>query len=471
MRSLIFLIALAACASPPSPVAPTTPASAGSATSVPVPAPTPAPAATLDGYWTGTLGGRLHLALTVHGATAILDSIDQGAKLPIDKLTFDGTNVHFEIAAVHGTFEGKLAGDAIDGTWSQGQPMPLTLTRGTPPAAGDEPKAHPPAPLDAPIDVSVPKLPTALHADGRTHLVYELHIDNFAGLPVSLERLDVLAGARSLATFDHAALDGMTGEGHATIPGGGHVVVFVWVTFDGAPPAKLDHVLVTKFGDHEFTSNAPSLAIAATQPRVISPPLKGAGWVAGNGPSNTSIHRRALIPIGGHARIAQRFAIDWLQIGGDDQTFTGDPTNNASYHAFGQQALAVAAGTVVEVKDGIAENVPHKLPTDVTLDNVGGNHVVLDLGGGVFALYAHLQPGSLKVKVGDKVRTGEVLGLVGNTGNSTEPHLHFQLMDAGSPLGAEGIPYAFPKFSAHKQGEPPHDHVKELPTENEIVNF
>ena len=186
-----------------------------------MPAPAPAPASTLDGYWTGTLGGRLRLALTVHGATAILDSIDQGAKLPIDKLTFDGTNVHFEIAAVHGTFEGKLAGETIDGTWSQGQPMPLTLTRGTPPTAGNEPKPHPPAPLDAPIDVWVPKLPTALHADGRTHLVYELHIDNYAPTPVSLERLDVMAGPRTLATFDHAALAEMTTATRRSFPAAG----------------------------------------------------------------------------------------------------------------------------------------------------------------------------------------------------------------------------------------------------------
>ena len=57
--------------------------------------------------------------------------------------------------------------------------------------------------------------------------------------------------------------------------------MFVWVSFDGAPPAKLDHVLVTKLGDHELTSNAPSFAVATTQPRVVAPPLKGAGWVAG----------------------------------------------------------------------------------------------------------------------------------------------------------------------------------------------
>ncbi len=473
MRASLVLLAVLGCQATPPPAAPT--AVAASPTTFVAP-----PTATLDGYWTGVLGGQLHLALRVKGTDAVLDSIDQGAKLPIDTLALKGAAVHFEIARVHGSYDGTLAGDKIDGTWTQmGRPQPLAFVRGTPPAPGDEPKPHPPAPLDAPIDITVPKPPIVLHADGRTHLVYELHIANYTATPVEIKSIDVLAGLRSLATFEGNVLAGMievpgatSDSGPAAIAGGHQAVVFMWVSFDGAPPPKLDHAIVTKLGDHELTTNAPTLAIAATQPRVIAPPLKGANWRAGNGPANTSAHRRALLPTGGRARIAQRFAIDWVQIGDDGHTFTGDPASNTSYHAYGQQALAVAAGTVVEIKDGIAENVPQKSPAvPITLDTVGGNHVVLDLGNGTFALYAHFQPGSLKVKVGDKVKAGQLLGLVGNSGNSTEPHLHFQLMDAGSPLGAEGIPYAFPKFSAHKEGEPARARTNEMPTETEIVSF
>ena len=67
--------------------------------------------------------------------------------------------------------------------------------------------------------------------------------------------------------------------------------------------------------------------------------------------------------------------------------------------------------------------------------------MIVDLGGGRYAFYAHLQPGSLRVKLGDRVRQGQVVGLVGNSGNSTEPHLHFHLSDGNSPLGSEGVPY------------------------------
>ena len=441
------------------------------------PPPPAVAAATLDGYWLGALGGQLHLALSIKGSDAVLDSIDQGAKLPIENLSLKSGAVHFEIGRVHGSYEGKLDGERIEGARGRrtGRRSRWRLARGTAPAQDEQAKAPPPALLDAPIDVVVPKLPTPFRAEGRTHLVYELHLTNFSHAPVELTRVDVLAGVRSLATFDRAALGGMiphTGPTTSTIAAGQHVVVYMWVSFDGAAPAKIDHRIAVTMGTDERTIAAPTIAIANVPPRVIAAPLKGAGWLAANGPSNTSAHRRALIPIGGHARIAQRFAIDWIKLGNDGQTFTGDSTKNTSYHAYGEHALAVAAGTVVEIKDGVIENVPHKpMAVPLTIDTVAGNHVVIDLGNGAFGMWAHLQPGSLKVKVGDRVKVGQELGLVGNSGNSTEPHLHFQVTDAASPLASEGVPYAFPKFSSVHGDEAPQDRKNELPTESALVSL
>ncbi|MDX1983227.1 MAG: M23 family metallopeptidase [Bryobacteraceae bacterium] len=76
-------------------------------------------------------------------------------------------------------------------------------------------------------------------------------------------------------------------------------------------------------------------------------------------------------------------------------------------------------------------------------ETLGGNYIVLDLGGGRFAFYAHLQPGSLRVKPGDKVKRGQVLGLACNSGNSTEPHLHFHVSNGPDPLASEGLPFVF----------------------------
>jgi murein DD-endopeptidase MepM/ murein hydrolase activator NlpD len=75
-----------------------------------------------------------------------------------------------------------------------------------------------------------------------------------------------------------------------------------------------------------------------------------------------------------------------------------------------------------------------------------GNHVVLDLGDGVYAALAHLRRGSVRVRPGDRVAAGQQLAAWGNSGNSTEPHLHFQLMDHPSVLLAAGLPVAFDHF-------------------------
>ncbi len=134
----------------------------------------------------------------------------------------------------------------------------------------------------------------------------------------------------------------------------------------------------------------------------------------------------------------------WRRTG---RAFHGDPKVNKNWVGFGTGVLAVADATVSATHDGIPENEPaDKRAVPITLETIGGNYVILDLGAGRYAFYAHLQPGSLKVHAGDKVRRGEVLGLLGNTGNSDAPHLHFHVADANNPLGAEGLPYVSPSF-------------------------
>jgi len=92
------------------------------------------------------------------------------------------------------------------------------------------------------------------------------------------------------------------------------------------------------------------------------------------------------------------------------------------------------------------------LPTNLTIEQADGNHVVLDLGDGRYALYAHFKPGSVRVKAGDRVSRGQVLGEVGTSGNSSEPHLHFHVMDGPSALASNGLPYRLRSFSATSRG-------------------
>ncbi len=355
--------------------------------------------------------------------------------------------------------------------------------------------------LSAPIDVTIPKLPTPFTADGKTHIVYELNVTNLTADECVLDRVTVLGdpSATELASYEGDALiDAVTRPGMAGVRGaarlnvgaGQRAVVYVWVTVPAGvkAPSTMQHRITMRLGETRrvLSTDAARVTLSKTA-KLIGPPLRGSNWLAANGPSNSSGHRRTIMSVDGTARVPQRFGIDWLQLSPDGRSFDGDPKDNKSYRAYGREALAVADGVVSAVKDGIPENVPG--PTSravpITLETVGGNHVIVNLGNEVYAFYAHLQPGSITVKVGDKVRRGQVLGLVGNSGNSTEPHLHFHVSDANNPLGAEGLPYAMTqfavegriggldagKFPAWTPLASPEPRSQELPLGNLVIRF
>lgn len=121
----------------------------------------------------------------------------------------------------------------------------------------------------------------------------------------------------------------------------------------------------------------------------------------------------------------QRHAYDFV-IWQDGSTFSGDGTSNEDYYAYGQPALAPADGTVVTIVDGLPENQP-KVETDQ--QNPAGNHVVIQTADAEYIYIAHLQSDSISVAEGDTVEAGQEIGLVGNSGNTSEPHLHIHLQD------------------------------------------
>jgi hypothetical protein len=312
------------------------------------------------------------------------------------------------------------------------------------------------------LEMRVPKPPTVAASETGPFLAYEVHVTNFTPQPVTLKKLEVMSSGDKrviLTLSDSGLMRAVSRPGMAPaaqterlkVTGGMRAVVFLWVPLTGSAPKSIQHRLTieTGTGDSVRTQTLDGAVVPVTAEAVaIGPPLRGGPWLAANGPADASGHRRSLIPISGTPAIAQRFAIDWVKVSDEDKTFKGDSLKNESYYAEGADALAVANGTVVEVKDSIPENVPgiDSRAVPITLETVGGNHVIIDIGGGYYAFYAHLKPGSLKVKLGDKVKRGQVIGHVGNTGNSTEPHLHFHVADANSPLGSEGVPYRLDSF-------------------------
>ncbi len=145
---------------------------------------------------------------------------------------------------------------------------------------------------------------------------------------------------------------------------------------------------------------------------------------------------------------SQRRAADLLIFDAAGKSHSGDGSRLTDYYAFGKPVSAVAPGVVVTAIDGVPESVPGRLNPYVVI----GNAVIIDHGG-MWSVVAHLQPGSLKVKVGQTVKSGQVLGLTGNTGNSSEPHLHFQLMDGPAFEASYGVEAVFSGVSLIRDGK------------------
>jgi murein DD-endopeptidase len=467
----------------------------------------------VEGTWEGILGAgavKLHLILTVTTTAAgslagELNSVDQGAKLVIQNAALDGDKFRFEIARIGGLYEAVLSkdGNQLSGTWTQtGVPaQPLVFHRtaaapaGSQPAMQDKKSAeHTPKPFAPPLDIVIPMPPQAFKAGGHWNLCYELHAVNYGKWDATLTRLQILSDEekpRMLADYYDSELYLIIGRpGQDTVKkeiiGPGEVaILYFWVTVDRLEdvPAHLCHRIAMRIGDfpEAITLEGVPVAVNKSPIPVIGAPLEGDNWLAGNGPSNTSLHRRALIPINGRADISQRYAIDWVRLNPDGKTYQGDSKDNKNYRAYGAEIHAVADGVVTQIKDGIQQNIPGDTrAVPMTLETIGGNHVIVQIADNVFALYAHMQPGSLRVKVGEHVLRGQLLGLVGNSGNSTEPHLHFHLCTANSELGCEGLPYAFAAFDLQSDGwgwkasdshSAPTKLEMQIPAENDIVHF
>jgi len=146
---------------------------------------------------------------------------------------------------------------------------------------------------------------------------------------------------------------------------------------------------------------------------------------------------------------SQRRAADLVMVDAQGVTHRGEGHANGDYLVYGQEVLAMADGVVVTAVDGVPENQPGEMNTMF----VPGNLVVIEHGGGLWSAYAHLVPGSLRVKVGAKVKRGQLLGRCGNSGNSSEPHLHVQLQDGPRFEKSWGVEPVFAGVEVTRDGK------------------
>jgi len=345
------------------------------------------------------------------------------------------------------------------------------------------------------VEVVCPSAPLPVKLAEQQVLVYELHVTNFDMVPLRLNRLEVFADSDqsqplSILSGDELSaimLDvgsEMGAKGSPTIAPGKRTVIFMWIKepSDKRAPVILRHRMVFATGPPDSSGetvleNFP-VSVSPDSAPLLGSPFDGGVWFAGNGPSNDSDHRRTITAIDGHIDIAQRFAIDWVKVGPNGDSHHDGTARNENWWGYGEPIHAVADGEVTKLVDGIPENTPRVLPKTVTLDNIAGNYVTIRIAAGRYATYAHLQNGSIRVHLHDQVHGGDVLGRLGNSGNATGPHLHFQLTDGNSVLQSEGVPFIFNKFTYLGPGSEyetdkhlsiPRDHS--IPGNNDVVEI
>jgi murein DD-endopeptidase len=316
----------------------------------------------------------------------------------------------------------------------------------------------------SPVEVVVPKPPTPVIIEGKRALVYELHITNFGPSSLTLTQIQVFAsgsgdspgekmGGDKLADYNGSSLyellhpvdessqmaessDMASKSNPGKLDIGRRVIAFMYVTVPGdLRISALRHRFSFDVAEPSRSRGTPNdesaldgiiVPVLQQSPLVLSSPFKDGVWLAGNGPSNSSVHRRSLIAIDGRAYIAQRFAIDWDLVGTNGDIF----------------------------------------------------HVTVRIAADVYVTFAHLKQGSIGVGLHEKIKRGAQLAQVGNSGNTTGAHLHLQVTDGNSALAAEGIPFIFDEFrflgfgkDFEEDHHPDRPRSRMLPADDSVIAF
>lgn len=315
------------------------------------------------------------------------------------------------------------------------------------------------------VTMTNPVAPIPLPSTDGVNIAYELELNGMDGTAFVPETIDVIdpETGKTLYTPDPAtfrrayqkaasppptAEERMTGTLKLSIP---RISLWFKATPD-AVPDRLVHRLTLNRSAHGL----PPLVVTGGEitvrkdmtPVVIGSPVKGPGWVVMETTSGTTHHFLMPVTVNNATTVDQRFAQDWLFIDPVTGNAAGaNATLAKNFFGYGRELLAVADGTVVDTRDGVPDNaIIYKLPPFAFATGTG-NNVIIDIGNNKYACYCHIIPGSINVKKGDVVKEGQVIGLLGNSGQSDIPHLHFEVV-TGKPaiIGGEGYPFVFRKF-------------------------
>ncbi|MEZ5288675.1 MAG: M23 family metallopeptidase [Vicinamibacterales bacterium] len=307
-----------------------------------------------------------------------------------------------------------------------------------------------------PLSMRVTVPPGIVATDGRQQLSYELHVENRGESPVVLSRLEIegdthmptvrLEGDRLARALD--APPDLTAP--LAIPSHTQRIVYLDLPVPAtAVPAVLRHELrfSTAAGPGRLSDGETGVRVDATPPAVLGAPLAGGPWVAVHHPDWERGHRRVFYTVDGVIRLPGRHAIDFVKVDETGRTAHDDADLVVNAFGYGAEVLAVSDAVVAMIRDTIPEVTRVSARVKHAQEDAAGNFVALDHGAGRFVVYEHLKPGSVRVRTGQRVRRGDVVGQLGFTGDSTGPHLHLHVGSAAAPLGAEGLPFVIDRFT------------------------
>ncbi len=314
----------------------------------------------------------------------------------------------------------------------------------------------------AQLKMATPYPPQIFHGIQFTSIVYEIHLIDSLKRPI--EFMDFLILSENKILLHDSICD--------TVPKNkekNRYIKYIWINID-QPTNVLTHKIKYKIGDEnfEFTKD---LIIDNDSVISIGFPVEEGVWYMLAGPSPKSDHRHYTMSSITRYDSAQngyqlgycnqRFAIDFNKVGDNGLLYKNDGHKNSDFYCYGHDVIAVSDGIILGLLNSVKEN-KHPPIIDKIRDNndFTGNLILLDIGNGIIASYAHLMPNSIQVNVGDSVKKGDIIGKIGNSGNSTAPHLHFHLskpdyqrVDLSNVLMtfwlSEGLSFVFDKYQKY----------------------
>lgn len=314
------------------------------------------------------------------------------------------------------------------------------------------------------IDVRVGVAPTPFSgSDGQIHLAYELIVTGLSGADgARVERVEVFGESdlKPLIGYASSDLDQRVMRPDADpkvrygrlVASGTTALIHVWITLANgqAVPRTLRHSFGISAEDGSaVVAGEARVGVHSATPLILGRPFRAGAWLAHNGPGqHRSPHWGSALVNERGARVPQRYAIDFIGVDENGSAVRADfrKSTNEDWTGFGREILAVVDGVVHAARDGLADNQPlvePPPPLSPSASDSYGNHVIIAVDDHTFVHYAHLQRTSVAVKAGQRVRRGQVIGRLGNSGNTNGAHLHFNITEGPSPEATEGLPFVF----------------------------